>query len=544
MDLKSRIVAVTLFPRGAEVTRRAEVELSAGEHELVIDDLTDRLDAASLRVEGEADGVLQIGAVDSEQLYVDRQADGDESARRKLQDELEGEQDKLQALEARIETLQVQKKLMKNLAASPLHMGSQHMGGGGGPDWSALFELIGARLASVNDGLNALAIERRGLQKRIESLQKRLDDQPGGGRERRTQATISVQAQTDLKAVLILRYQVSRAGWTPLYDMRLHTDGEKGGGDDETALEIVRRAIIWQDSGEAWDKVALQLSTTRPSGGAQAPELHSEWLDLQSNRPPEPMLRMAKAASMAAPVASEMMASEMMMDEAEEFSAGATISMPVQELESDIGEGAFQAVFGVPGAVSHEGGHGRKKVRLGSLRLAARLEARATPLLDPAAYLHATMTLEQGPALLPGETALYRDDIFVGKGRVRHVNEGEEFELGFGADEQVQVRRIELADSTGRHGLIKSENTIERHYRIRVDNHHRRPMPVRILERLPVPRHDKIRVDLLPDSSKPAQENVDDRRGVLAFAADVGAGGEAGFDLHYRISWPKDERLA
>jgi uncharacterized protein (TIGR02231 family) len=203
----------------------------------------------------------------------------------------------------------------------------------------------------------------------------------------------------------------------------------------------------------------------------------------------------------------------------------------------------FQARFDVPGRVDVPGGGAAKKLRLGTARLDARLEVRATPLIDPTAYLTAGFAPQGAAALLPGPVSLYRDGVYVGDGTLPPVNPGETHELGFGALDQVQVKRIEVASSKGRHGLIKSENTDERHYRIKVVNRHTRALPVRILERVPVPRHDRIRVETLADTSPFDQNNVDDRRGVVAFRADLAAGGETTFDLHYRIGWPKDERI-
>jgi uncharacterized protein (TIGR02231 family) len=175
--------------------------------------------------------------------------------------------------------------------------------------------------------------------------------------------------------------------------------------------------------------------------------------------------------------------------------------------------------------------------------LSARLQARAAPLLEPVAYLHALSTLAGDLPIFPGEAALYRDDIFVGKEVLPQINVGEAFDMGFGVDEQMEVKRVELSDSKGQQGLIKSEDTLERHYRLKAINHHSRMMPVRLLDRIPVAYHDKIKVELLSDQRAVTEQNVKDRRGVIAFEAELKSGQETAFDLHYRISWPKGERI-
>jgi len=203
----------------------------------------------------------------------------------------------------------------------------------------------------------------------------------------------------------------------------------------------------------------------------------------------------------------------------------------------------FQARFKVPGRITLAGRGEAKKVRIASQKLVPRLQVRATPLLDPTAYLYADFKLDGELALLPGKVGLYRDNTYVGTGQLPLVNVEERHEMGFGADDRVVIKRAEKKRAKGSHGLIKTENTDEFMFKITVQNHHKQAMPVRILERIPVSNHEKLKVERLREMSDPTIEDVDDRRGVLAFEEDVAAGDEYVIKLHYRLSWPKDERI-
>jgi uncharacterized protein (TIGR02231 family) len=532
MRITSTLERVTLFPQGAEVVRVADIDLEEGEHRLILDDLPAEAVQSSLRVEGRADAPLEIGDVDSDTAFVAIADRPGEAERRRLEAEIEALEDETRALDGRRASLETQKTLMDNLAQSPVHPSPDQMTE---IDWAARFELIGARLQQVHEALNRLLGERRQLDRKLAEARKRLRDLPAE-HERRLFVSIGVRAAKALKGRLEVRYQVRDASWQPLYDARLDTgDGAEAGA---AALELVSRARVQQSSGEDWRNVALSLSTSRPLGATTAPELHSEYLDIEPPAIPvgAPAMARTRAMKMAAPEA----ALDMVLAAAP---AAEAFYVEAEEREGTMDVVGFQALFEVPGRVDVPGGGAAKKLRLGTARLPAKLEVRATPLIDVTAYLAAGFTPEGAAALLPGHVSLYRDGVYVGDGALPLVNAGETHELGFGALDQVQVRRIEVASSKGRHGLIKSENTDERHYRIKVVNRHKRPLPVRILERLPVPRHDKIRVETLPDTSPFSTENVDDRRGVVAFRKEVAAGGETVFELHYRISWPKDERI-
>ena len=66
-DVASRIEAVTVFPDGASVTRRFNVDVPAGEHVLGLGDLPLGADPSSLRVSGAGEGRLIVSSVDARQ---------------------------------------------------------------------------------------------------------------------------------------------------------------------------------------------------------------------------------------------------------------------------------------------------------------------------------------------------------------------------------------------------------------------------------------------------------------------------------------------
>ena len=73
-------------------------------------------------------------------------------------------------------------------------------------------------------------------------------------------------------------------------------------------------------------------------------------------------------------------------------------------------------------------------------------------------------------ALLPGRVALYRDDIYVGRGDMPGAAKEETVRLGFGADDKVKVVRTVVRRSEGSAGIISSAKTDEREFKIAVRN--------------------------------------------------------------------------
>src|SRR5690554_6722000 len=116
----STVDAVTVFPSGAEVRRIVRLQLAAGEHTVVIGDLPQQAIASSIRVEGKATGKLQIGAVDSRRIVLQRSdAEAQQSARERIEDEIQRLRDERARFEGQIETAEAQKTFITRLAELP-----------------------------------------------------------------------------------------------------------------------------------------------------------------------------------------------------------------------------------------------------------------------------------------------------------------------------------------------------------------------------------------------------------------------------------------
>ena len=76
---------------------------------------------------------------------------------------------------------------------------------------------------------------------------------------------------------LHVEYQVTAARWAPSYVARL--DGE--------TVTFELRAVVAQDSGEAWEGVAMKLSTAEPTRFAELPELSAQKIGRRQSEAPK-----------------------------------------------------------------------------------------------------------------------------------------------------------------------------------------------------------------------------------------------------------------
>ncbi len=530
----SRIASVTVFPTGAEIIRKAKIQVPAGEHTIIFNHLSALAVAGSIRVEGRASGGLEIGSVDTRRVLVPH-ADpvAQASERRRIELEIEKLRDEAAGVEADIKATDAQKALINKLTELPAHPPAPGPAATPAmPDWGQLFGLIGTKLAEAERAQLAARVKLRDVERRIHDLEKKLAAL-APGQAQRTEVKVFVAASAPLEANLDIRYQVGNASWSPYYDARLET----GTAQAEPKLTLERRASIQQRTGEDWDEVAIELSTTRPGTGTAAPELYPQTVDFEPDAPPapppRPMARM-KVRSMAPSAAME--------DGVRPEAMAAPSLAAATERQAEVDAAAFQVVFKVPGKLTVPATGEQKRVKLDTAVLKPTLRVRTTPRLDPRAYLYAKLTTPKDSPYLPGRVSLFRDGTFVGTGALPQLTPGEEHELGFGADDAVRVRHALVEEKRGETGIISTSKTDSRSWRITVKNAHAQPIELSVMDQIPVSQQQDIKVELV-SKVPPSRRDIEDRRGVMSWDSKLGPNEERILELGYRVSWPSGKKI-
>jgi uncharacterized protein (TIGR02231 family) len=205
----------------------------------------------------------------------------------------------------------------------------------------------------------------------------------------------------------------------------------------------------------------------------------------------------------------------------------------VRETRASVDTSGFQAVFGVQGRVSVLATGETKRVKLQEESIEPVLTIRAVPRQDLTAYLMAKLELPAaGAPLLPGQVALFRDGTFVGNGALPGLAPGEAHELGFGPDDQVKVKRIVTDNKKGESGILTTSSVEDRSFLIKVQNLHREPIAIQVLDRVPVSQQKDIQVDVTTKLT-PTKKDFQDKRGTYSWE----------FGFGYRVTWPVDKRV-
>ncbi len=523
IDIDSKVDAVTVFPSGAQVARVAVGALEAGEHTIVIDDLPAFVDPASIRVEGTGTGIT-IGSVDVRNVAA--AASADPAERRRIEQQIAALQDEAVRLDRQLADIDVRRSVLTTLAngaAGPRGDGAAPLGAA---DIDAILDTAATRLGALNDETVTIRAARRTVDEDLASLYEDLNRQAPEAASR-TAVEVQLTADAATQGSFIVRYNVAEAGWRAVYDAAI----DLGDGVEDLTLALTRRALVTQSTSESWDNVALVLSTARPGGATDAPDLPGEILDRIEVQPYGNVAARGKmeaqsVAPAAAPYAAD--AAEMRLEE------------PIREAEAAMDTGGFQATYTIAGRVSVTNAGEDKSVLIGNVEHKAALTAVSVPRFDPAAYLVAEFTHDGADVYLPGEVLLTRNGAYVGRGAMPLLAAGEEHSLGFGPDDFVVVERIDVDRTKRETGILTTSNVDQRTWTFTATNRHDFAMPVRIIDRVPASNQEDIRVETLPPTTAFDVTDLDGKRGVGAWDRTIAAGAKEEMTLSYRVSWPKD----
>lgn len=282
--LVSRVHAVTVYKRGARVTRRAVLpsDLPIADHatSLRFDDLPLSLVDSSLRCRLLGTAGLRATEVQCELRLPE--------ARQVAADTLE---DEIRTCSLEVTRLSAQAAFVEESIGIGVQLGER---GKAKPGSAPLASPLRARLATLeqlDSRLETLHKERAEVLEELRVVEQRLlearaelamasSDRQSRIQELRKSVVVAVQGTTPSPAGHIeLEYFVPGARWAPSYALRLGANLQAG--------QVAMRAMVSQRSGEDWSGVDLTLSTADHQQWAELPELNSKRIGRRQPSPPK-----------------------------------------------------------------------------------------------------------------------------------------------------------------------------------------------------------------------------------------------------------------
>ncbi|MEC3973973.1 DUF4139 domain-containing protein [Amycolatopsis sp. H20-H5] len=516
-SVEAPIVAVTVYPQHARITRRGSARLDTGSR-FTLDGLPAGLAADSVRVTGT--GPATILGVD---VTTKRHANPADPALRALTDRRRADQAALDEV-TDAETAETTKvELLTSLAqrsggsfAKALAAGTAEPG-----RVAEVTDALSAQLATALKSRRELTDRRAGLAEDLAALDREIANRQGVSEQDSTTVTVELEAEPDAAAdaglELELSYVVTEAHWESGYDVRLRDE----------QVQVTWHGLVTQHTGEDWPECELALSTARPATTVDIPELGPWYLDRVRPVPEHAVLSVNRGYGGAAPAAAQ-----------QQEAAPALRKLAFRPAEVEQGAAAATYRPGHPVAVpSGAQGH---RTTLAQFDWTAKLGYVTAPVLAEEAHLRATVVNGSEHTLRPGRAAVFHGSEFVGTTRLSAWAPGEEVELALGVDDRIRVER-ELVRRTAGKAALSGTKRREAEYRTTVTNHGPREAAVTVLDQFPVSRDDAVVVRDVRATPDPAETT---ELGEFTWRIAVAPGQAAVVTLAFRVDVAKGVELA
>ncbi|WP_339695056.1 DUF4139 domain-containing protein [Celeribacter baekdonensis] len=518
---QSDVTDVTLYPESATVTRKGQINLPTGQHEVTFTDIpvdhsVDQIIASlQSKVTGATLGPVSYTStptVGDSELYRSPEAKAAKATLEALEAQLRDETRKADAVRLEVAAAEDTLAYLGRLSAAEASVDTM----------AATAEMIreqslAARLAMADATARADAADRdlealKDEISRAENALHRLAPSKGD----RLSITLALDVAQAGDVTVDFSYSVDDAYWQPVYTARLDT--ETG------ALDLTRAVQASQETGENWQNVMLRFATDNPARRSDPNEVYPWVRRIYEPRPVQELMRSADAemAGYAAPVIEAMGSMEQKM---------ATANLT-----------GLSLTYSYPTSTTLYSGAGMSEFALSEVALSPELVVRAVPLFEDTGYLMASFTNDTGEMLVPGTVRLIRDGVSLGQSRLNTVVNGAEVDLAFGVVDGIRVTRTLLAKNEGDRGVISKSNEMSSEVRISVENLTAKTWPIEVIDRVSVSEQDDLKLDWSA-TPMPDVTDLDDKRGVMAWHFDLDAGATQDISVKESLRWPEGMML-
>ena len=526
MKVEAPIVAVTVYPDRARITRRGSVPLERGTHELEVAGLTQLLDPDSVRTSGEGTAPVRLLGVDVRSEY---HVETPSIPAAELERRLLEKRDADRALGDEAKLVRGQLQVLEDLSQHAGESLARGIGRGraGVKDAQSLLGFVGSEHELISARGREIAIARREIAAQTEVIEQELDRISGARPRERHTVAVDVEAVADGEFTLTLEYVTAGgAGWRPLYDLALLTEGA------DPAIELTYEGQVQQSTGEDWMDVDLALSTARPAVSAELPEL-DPWT-IRLYEPPPTRSRLARKAAPAPP--SMAVASAGFTEEDMETEEGAAPEpVAAQALESTVDTSGSAVTFRIPRKIDVPADNTPRKVTVLTLALTPEIDFVTVPKLVPEVYRRAKVVNDSEVLLLPGPMSLFHSGEYVGSASLSRIAPGERFEATLGLEDRITVERKLTLQEVGKQ-LIGDRRVRRYAYEIAAQNLLSEQVSLVIKDQLPIAGPEDVRVRMEDVQPTPTRQSD---QGELCWEMALDSQAKATIRFEFAVTVPR-----
>ncbi|WP_299180810.1 DUF4139 domain-containing protein [uncultured Aquimarina sp.] len=260
--ISSTIREVTVYLSGARIQRTAITDLVPGVNEIIFYDLSNKIDENSIQISGLKNA--SILSINYGINYLEKKKNSEE----------------LESLENQLELLLFQKNKLENVLSGFNHemkvLENNQRIRSDQTDLSLdkvkqISTYYRKRSVAIQNETYVINQKKNKLQDDISKIINQIDKLSDNTKEERGEIKIKIDVPSVTNLELKFNYNVTDAGWFPLYDIKSKST--------DTPLEITYKANVYQKTGTDWNKTKVILSTGDPTTNNIKPDLTTRYLN-------------------------------------------------------------------------------------------------------------------------------------------------------------------------------------------------------------------------------------------------------------------------
>lgn len=538
IPVQSKIKEVTVFLRGAQVTREATVTVNPGTTVFKFEELSPGINKNSIQVEG--DKKFTILSVNHQMNYLKKV---DKTAEiKKVDQQLEELKFKKKMRQNLKEVYQEEKKMLienKSIKGEAKALNIE--------DLMEMADFYRARLQEVEMKLLEINRDVKKIDEQIQKLNNQRYELSSEGQKNTSEIIVHVSSKVKTSAKIKVRFMVNQAGWVPVYDVR--------SDDINGPVELSYKAKVYQNTGYDWDKVMLHLNTGNPTVSGTQPSVEPWVLSMY-----DPIQDAKRRERYREEAEKKKQAEGRAIQSNSAYTVTTTTSSDGSVAANPQG-GAPGYTYGwddrstadytnmtesnvstefkikVPYSIKTDGK--KYDVEVARHDLPVNYSYYSVPKIDDDAFLIARVSGWDAYNLLPGTANIYYQDTYVGNSFLDTRSTLDTLDISLGRDQGIIIERKKVKDFSKTTTVGNNKKTslgIE----INIRNNKSSVVELSLEDQIPVSSRKEIVVEVIDDGGATIEEET----GKLKWNVKLKPGQSVKYTFTYSVKYPKNKPLA
>jgi len=570
--VSSVLKSAMVYRSGAELTHTAKVLLNQGNNDVVIDNISNRIDINSLQI-GTTGNVTILSVEFSTNFLRPEQK---LPIVKKLEDSLENVNDELTKVQVVLKTDQ---ELLDLLKANKEIRGEQT--GVSVIELTKMVEYYKNKTLELQAEISRYKEKETKLLDLTSKINRQITEEQQKNNKTIGKLLLQLYSPMAGQYDFTISYVTPSAYWNPTYDLRVENINKP--------VALSYKAKLVQTTGIDWQQVKLALSTSVPSQHNNAPEVKSWFLafanpvtayneeyygrgiaaapaaslqevvvvgygskkerdDMEDEKQVrEPVYvvngtvmskaefnRIDKKAIKTTEVLKDAQASAIYGSRA----AGGAVIVTLKDMGDYISvkDNELNVVFDIDLPYDVPSNGKEQNVNLKDYKIPAAYKYYSAPRLDKDAYLLGQVVDWEALNLLPGEANIIFEGTYIGKTSIDAASTQDTLNLTLGRDKRVVINREKMADFSSVKFLGSNKKQTFT-YEITVRNNKKEPIQMELQDQYPLSSTKDIEVELLQHEGAAVNEET----GILTWKVQLAPGEIKKYKLSYSVKYPKDK---